>query len=221
MATRSVKWILASASPRRKELLEAIGVRFEVRPSLKEEPRHRLGEQADRFALRAARSKARDIAARRKHGIIIGADTIVVAGSRILGKPSSHEDAISMLKSLSGNWHEVMTGLCLIDAASRREKSAVAVSRVHFRRLTPAEIQWYVNKNEHHDKAGAYAIQGYAGIFIDRIEGCYFNIVGFPIATFERLSRKLGCPIAQNKTADCGLRIAKCKANLTSGMLGK
>ncbi len=198
MAIGTEKWILASASPRRKELLEAIGLKFEIQPSLKEEPCSRPGEDAAGFAMRAARHKAREVASRCPGGIIIGADTIVVIRGRILGKPSSHEDARAMLRSLSGKWHDVISGVCLVDAANGRERSAVAISRVHFRRLRADEVDWYIDKEEHCDKAGAYAIQGYAGIFIDRIEGCYFNIVGFPIATFERLARKLGYPLVHS-----------------------
>jgi len=117
---------------------------------------------------------------------------VVVARRRLLGKPSSRQSAGVMLRSLSGRWHEVVTGICLVDCGSRREVSASAVSRVHFRRLTRADVEWYLDKREYADKAGAYAIQGYASLFIDRIEGCYFNIVGFPVATFERLCRRLG-----------------------------
>ncbi len=97
-----------------------------------------------------------------------------------------------MLRSLSARWHEVITGICLLDCGLHRSCSAYARSRVHFRRISAGEIDWYVLTEEHRDKAGAYAIQGYASLFIDRIEGCYFNIVGFPVATFEKLCRKLG-----------------------------
>jgi septum formation protein len=109
-----------------------------------------------------------------------------------MGKPASREEAAAMLRTLSGRWHQVITGVCLLDCSNRKEASAACLSRVRFRRLIPGEIRWYLNKGEFCDKAGAYAIQGHASLFIDRIEGCYFNIVGFPVATFERLCRRLG-----------------------------
>jgi septum formation protein len=192
MTTPRVKWILASASPRRREILGGLGLKFRVEPSTVPEPPFRTGEKPSCYAVRAARLKSREIGRRHKSGIVIGADTIVVVRNRILGKPASRTEAVAMLDRLSERWHEVITGVCLLDCRTGREQSAAAVSRVHFRRLMPFEIEWYLRTEEHQDKAGAYAIQGYASLFIDRIEGCYFNIVGFPVATFERLCRRLG-----------------------------
>ncbi len=97
-----------------------------------------------------------------------------------------------MLKRLSGRWHEVLSGICILDCGRHRIHSASSRSRVHFRRLSPAEIEWYLRTGEYRDKAGAYGVQGHASLFIDRIEGCYFNIVGFPVAVFEKLCRKVG-----------------------------
>ncbi len=192
MATPRVKWILASASPRRREILSGLGLMFLVQPSSMPEPPPRDGETALRYAARAARLKAREIGKNHEAGIVIGADTIVVVGNRVMGKPTSREEAASMLRSLGGRWHQVITGVCLLDCGSGKESSAAALSRVHFRRLTPGEIRWYLDKGEYRDKAGSYAIQGHAALFIDRIEGCYFNIVGFPVATFERLCHRMG-----------------------------
>ena len=103
-----------------------------------------------------------------------------------------------MLLRLSGRWHEVWTGLCIFDCGKRRSRSASACSRVHFRRLSSTDIGWYLESGEYRDKAGAYAVQGYASLFIDRIEGCYFNIVGFPISTFEALCRKSGIHLQEH-----------------------
>jgi septum formation protein len=195
MTTKTVMrtdWILASASPRRCEILSSLGLKYRLDPSLLPEPAPNHGETPWGYAVRVAQIKAREIGTRHRSGLVIGADTIVVAGNHIMGKPSSDEDARSMLRRLSGRWHEVITGVCLLDCRLRRSRSAYARSRVHFRRISPEEIDWYIRTGEHRDKAGAYAIQGYASLFIDRIEGCYFNIVGFPAATFERLCRKLG-----------------------------
>lgn len=187
--------VLASSSPRRRELLEALGLKFEIDPSRMLEPELRPGERPSAYAVRVARAKAREVAKRHAGGLIIGADTIVVAGRAILGKPSCREEARSMLAHLSGRWHEVLTGLCLIDVSRARSASACSRSRVHMRRLTRSEMDWYLSTGEYHDKAGAYAIQGFASIFIDRIEGCYFNIVGFPVFAFAALARRLGFPL--------------------------
>ena len=187
-----VTWILASASPRRQEILEGLGLVFTVDPCSLPEPGLRRGEQPAAYAVRAARLKARDVAARHHSGVVIGADTIVVCGNAIFGKPQNRGQARQMLLSLSGRWHRVITGLSLCDGRSGRICSGHSESRVRFRRMSPAEVDWYLGTGEHSDKAGAYAIQGYAALFIDRIEGCYFNIVGFPVATFERLCRRLG-----------------------------
>jgi len=186
--------VLASASPRRRELLAALGIRFLIDPSPAPEPDRKPGEPASAFVVRAARAKAGAVAARHTTGLVLGADTIVQVKSRVLGKPTCREEARQMLRSLSGRWHEVFTGICLIDSASGRSRSGHACSRVHFRRLLGAEIDWYVSTGEYRDKAGAYAIQGFASLFIDRIEGCYFNVVGFPIFTFSRVCRRLGFP---------------------------
>ncbi len=190
MATPT-KWILASASPRRREILSSLGLKFTVAASTLPEPPRRTGESPSRYAIRAALCKTREVAARRKSGLVIGADTIVVAGDRIMGKPADEAEAQDMLLSLSGSWHEVITGICLCDCARLKERKAASVSRVHFRPLDPDEIAWYLRSGEYHDKAGAYAIQGLASLFIDRIEGCYFNIVGFPVFAFERLCRSM------------------------------
>jgi septum formation protein len=186
--------VLASASPRRRELIAGLGYALLVDPCTIPEPERRPDEPPAAYAVRTALVKAREVASRHPRDFIIGADTIVVARNHILGKPASLEEAGNMLRSLSGCWHEVFTGICLIDGDSGRQASAFSCSRVHMRRLTRAEIDWYLSTGEYRDKAGAYAIQGYASLFIDRIEGCYFNIVGFPIFTFAQLCRRLRVP---------------------------
>ena len=185
-------WILASASPRRKEILSNLGLRFDIDPSRIQEPVRKSGEAPSGYVVRVARLKAKDTARRHSSGLIIGADTVVVLGKRLLGKPESREEASAMLSRLSGRWHEVWSGLCLYDSEEKRSRSIACCSRVHFRALKPSDIEWYLDAGEYRDKAGAYAVQGYASLFIDRIEGCYFNIVGFPIAAFEMLCKKSG-----------------------------
>jgi septum formation protein len=189
---RRPKWILASASPRRREILTSLGLKFEIEPSGIPEPGCPPGGDPVRCAKQLARAKAADVGRRHRSGIVIGADTVVAVGRISLGKPSDAAEARAMLRRLSGRWHEVITGICLYDCRTRRAISTYSRSRVHFRRLSPAEVGWYVGTGEYHDKAGAYAIQGGASIFIDRIEGCYFNIVGFPVARFYEVCRRLG-----------------------------
>ena len=165
---------------------------FHVDPSRISEPARRAGETPSRYAVRIARMKATEVAGRHRAGFILGADTIVVLDDSILLKPENRADALIMLKRLSGRWHKVVSGLCLLDRKTGRSFSASRSSRVHFRRLSDAEVEWYLNTGEYRDKAGAYGIQGYASLFIDRIEGCYFNVVGFPITSFVQLCRKAG-----------------------------
>lgn len=193
MATSTgTRWILASASPRRREILAGLGMRFTIDPCALPEPARHRGEEPSAYAVRAAREKAREVAARHSTGIVIGADTIVVCGKQILGKPAHREEGRRMLEQLAGHWHQVITGLCLHDLNLERTRTGFSMTRVHFRRLSTREIRWYLGTGEFSDKAGAYAVQGYAALFIDRIEGCYFNVVGFPVSTFERLCLRLG-----------------------------
>lgn len=183
--------ILASGSPRRRELLEQIGLPFRVCPSSFDESALHGGEPAE-LAEALALEKARAVAGKMRSGIVIGADTIVVCAGTVLGKPRDDADAARMLRLLSGGWHEVITGIAVIDAASGRERSARELTRVKVRPLTAAEISAYVASGEPADKAGAYAIQGIASLFIERIEGCYANVVGLPIFRLAALLREFG-----------------------------
>jgi len=186
--------VLASASPRRQELLQNAGVSFVVHPANIDEVQH-AGEDATAFAERMARDKARAIRALAPGSAILGADTIVVAGDQVLGKPSNAEDAARMLRLLSGRQHFVITAVCLIGTDSqerdfedvRSEKTAV-----HFTPLTDAEIRDYVATGEPMDKAGAYAIQGGASRWISKIEGDYNNVVGLPVDLVWRMLREHG-----------------------------
>jgi len=174
--TTSDKWILAG-----------IGLEFQVDPSSDPEPQEKSGEIPSAYAVRAAEEKASKVSMKYQSGLVIGADTIVVIGNHILGKPASIGEAWEMLGRLSGHWHEVITGIGIHDISRNRSLSDFCVSRVHFQRLTSQEIAWYIGKGEYRDKAGAYGIQGYASVFIDGMEGCFFNVVGFPVSTFYRL----------------------------------
>jgi septum formation protein len=205
-----LRWSLASASPRRNEILNRLGLRFRVDPSGIREPARKNRETPSQYAVRIACLKAEEVAERHSSGRVIGVDTIVVLGNSILAKPESRADARSMLERLSGRWHEVLSGICLIDCAASRTYSDFGRSRVHFRRLSPGDIEWYLNTGEYRDKAGAYGVQGYAALLIDRIEGCYFNIVGFPVTAFQQLCKKSGIDLMRElkPIADCRMQIA-------------
>lgn len=188
---RTFRLCLASSSPRRQELLRSLGLNFVVSPSGIDETRKSRETPAD-YARRIAKWKALEVAAHRGGDLIIAADTIVVVDGEILGKPATLDDARTMLRTLSGRWHEVLTALCLIALPSRRTVSGLERTQVKFARLTRAEIDWYLSTGEFTDKAGAYAIQGYGSLLIERIEGDYFNVVGLPIRLLDRLATRLG-----------------------------
>jgi septum formation protein len=181
-----MRLILASSSPRRSELLTAAGFTFEVAPADVDETR-RTAEAPDAYALRVARAKAATAAVKsgRSGAVVLAADTVVVAGTEMLGKPRDAADAERMLRLLSNAVHEVRTAVVVLSTSG--EQSEIVTTRVHFLPLTNAEIAWYVSSGEPDGKAGAYAIQGRAARFIDRIEGSWSNVVGLPIATVYRL----------------------------------
>jgi septum formation protein len=176
--------ILASQSPRRKILLKQIGLKFRVFPSHVAEvlsARQTPGDNAKRIAF----EKASEVAARLRKGIVVGADTIVVLDHHVLGKPSSKEDARRMLKLLSGREHSVYTGFALIDVESKNHVTGVEETKVRFRSLEEKEIVDYVDSGSPMDKAGAYGIQDdFGAVFIEKVNGCYYNVVGFPLARF-------------------------------------
>ena len=183
--------ILASASPRRAELLKQIGVEFELAPSQIEERPHPDEAPGD-YITRIARAKVIAVARGRDAGLVIGADTVVVLDGRMIGKPQNKADAHRLLRQLSGKWHAVLTGVALYDVETRHEVADYEKTLVKFAQLNDAEIEWYVNTGEPMDKAGAYGIQGLGGLFVDEIAGNYYNVVGLPIPLVYRLARRLG-----------------------------
>ena len=193
---KSTSFTLASQSPRRRLLLKQIGFKFTVRPSFVVE-RLIKGETPARSVRRLALEKARDVAGRAKRGIVVGADTIVVSGRRVLGKPKNEREAGKMLLSLSGKWHSVFTGFALVDAESGRFTSEVVQTRVLFRRVTKDEVAKYVASGSPLDKAGAYGIQDdYGAVFVEEVQGCFYNVVGFPLSRFlVRFSEFVNKPI--------------------------
>lgn len=184
--------VLASASPRRAELLKQIGLSFEVRPAdIDETPG--AGESALHYVERLAREKALAVRVEESDSIVIGSDTSVVLGGRILGKPRDHEDAAYMLRQLAGTTHQVMTAVAV--ASSKACESRVAVTDVCFRELSDDEIDAYVASGEPMDKAGGYGIQGRGGIFVEELRGSYSAVVGLPLQETAELLAGAGCPV--------------------------
>lgn len=187
------KIVLASKSPRRAEILTAVGWEFEAIAANIDETRME-SEDAVTYVKRLARTKAETIATRiSNHRLVLGADTVVVIEGEILGQPRDDEDARRMLNLLSGKWHEVVTGVALVGAEKpTRVLVEHETTRVRFCEMSADEIDWYVSTGEPSDKAGAYAIQGRGGIFIEEIQGDYFNIVGLPVRLlYELMSETL------------------------------
>ena len=181
------KIVLASRSPRRANLLEQIGLEFQIRPSHVDES-ETVHASPETRVKQLALAKAKAVAANLKIGLVIGADTVVVINRQTIGKPEHVEHAIEILTQLSGARHEVMTGVALVDLGRRREIVWREKTVVQFRKLHRREILTYANSGEVLDKAGAYGVQGRAAAFVERIEGCYFNVVGLPLASLvERL----------------------------------
>jgi septum formation protein len=187
-----MKLILASASPRRAEILRDAGIIFSATPSEVDET-PLPGESPHDLVQRLAAAKAEVVAARSiGPAIVIGADTVVTIDDHIIGKPRSAEDARRTLTRLAGRSHSVLTGVTLIRLPDAERISFVEDTLVHFSPLSAEEISQYLATEESYDKAGAYAIQGRAGRYIPRIEGCYFNVVGLPLARLTQQLKALG-----------------------------
>jgi septum formation protein len=189
-----MKLILASSSPRRAEILANAGLPFSVLSSAVDESPY-PDEAPAALVQRLANAKA-DLVTARAVGpaIILAADTVVVLDDKILGKPNSREDARHMLQQLSGRTHSVLTGVALIRLPDGERRQFIESTLVHFRPITDQELSSYLATEEPYDKAGAYAIQGQAGRYIPRIEGCYFNVVGLPLSRVLTELRVLGWP---------------------------
>ncbi len=196
--TRDMKLVLASASPRRAELLRNAGIAFRVEvPNLEEAPEP--GEAPDAYARRLARDKARVVAPRSPGELVLAADTVVVAGDHLLEKPRDSADAARMLRLLGGRTHQVTTGVCLLLLETRNGKLETVfedvrseTTQVTFAPLREQEIQAYVATGQPLDKAGAYGIQEFASRFVTRVDGCYFNVVGLPLSLVYRMLREHG-----------------------------
>ncbi|HEV2423918.1 MAG TPA: Maf family protein [Terriglobia bacterium] len=197
-----MRLILASGSPRRREILRNAGFDFEVRPgSVNEDPLP--GEAPETMVMRLAREKALQVAADAPSGtIVLGADTTVVVDIEMLAKPLDAADAARMLRLLSGRAHTVLTGVCIVEAPGRVAASGCERTEVRFRTLTDSDIRDYVASGEPFDKAGAYAVQGRASRFVTRIEGCYFNVMGLPVALVDTLLASEGVVPGSNRRSE-------------------
>jgi len=189
------KIILASRSKARKKILKDMGIKFQVFESRIKENKNLRKKSCRELVIKNALKKARDAASRYKSGVIIAADTVVLVGKRIIGKPKDMKDAFKTLKILSKRPQRVYTGLAVIDIDKRRTFTASEKTKVHMRKLTGKDIKNYFRRTSPMDKAGSFDIQGLGGIFIDRIEGCFYNVVGLPIAKFVKILRKTGIEI--------------------------
>jgi len=183
--------VLASTSPRRIELLSRITTDFVTVPSTIEEV---SSGPPEKQVLTLARSKAHDVA-NRHEGIIVGADTVVVFDGKILGKPQSRAEARQMLECLSNREHTVLTGLCVLSTKTEEHRQAVEKTTVSFRALSDEEIKAYLDTGEYEDKAGGYAIQGRAGVFVKRICGDFYNVMGLPICRLYLLLAEMGIKV--------------------------
>ncbi len=190
--------VLASQSPRRRELLAQLGIDLEVRPAHADEAML-PGEAARDYVLRVAREKARAV----EGEVVLGADTAVVLRGHVVGKPADAADARRMLATLSATRHEVLTAVCVRRnaAALGVELDTVVTTTVRFRGLSPAEIAWYVETGEPLDKAGAYALQGAGGAFVLSVEGSVSNVVGLPLVETAELLRRAGFPLPWERGA--------------------
>lgn len=182
--------ILASRSPRRKQLMEEIELEFEVQPSDFEEKNE--GALPEELVIHNAIGKAQDVARHFRNALIIGVDTLVVFQDHIIGKPKDEEDAKRILRLLSNTTHKVISGICVMDSDSKKTISAIETTLVTIDRLDEEDINAYVNSGEGEDKAAGYAIQGIGALFVKKIDGDYFNVVGLPIFRLRSILKEFG-----------------------------
>jgi septum formation protein len=192
------KIILASTSPRRHELAKTMGLDFDIVPSRYEEDMT-LKLSPHRLVMELAFGKAEDVAKRHKDAIVIGVDTIVVFKGKKLGKPVDKKHAFDMLKSFSGKAQRVYSGVAIIDCRTGRSVRSCEETKLWFRKMHDDEIWRYVQTGEPLDKAGAYGIQDLSSIFVKKIDGCYYNVVGFPIHNIYICLKKLGVNIFEHE----------------------
>ncbi|MFA6271621.1 MAG: nucleoside triphosphate pyrophosphatase [Patescibacteria group bacterium] len=188
------KIILASTSPRRIELLKKLNIKFSVEDSQYTEDMGLKLLPID-LAKHLAVNKAKAVAEKHSSGVVIGADTFVVLGKKLLGKPKDKADARKMLKMISGKAVSVITGFAIVDAKTKRKHSDYSTAKVFIKKLSPMEIDWYIRTREPLDKAGAFAVQGYGAVLIRKLEGDFFSIVGLPIYKLTGALKKFGVEV--------------------------
>jgi septum formation protein len=192
--------ILATTSPRRHELAQTMGLDFEIHPSNYEEDITGNKKLTPKEMVKLfAYGKASDVAKKFREGIVIGVDTIVVFNGKKLGKPKNDEDAFNMLKNFSGKKQYVYSGVCLINCKTKKIIKDCEITEVYFKKLEDEEIRSYLKTGEHLDKAGGYGIQDLSSIFIKKINGCYFNVMGFPIYNIYKNLQKLGVNLFEHE----------------------
>jgi len=188
------KIIFASTSSRRKEIATAMGLEFEMIPSGYEEDMS-LDLPPEELVKTLSYGKAKDVADKLSEGIVVGIDTIVCIDNKKLGKPKNKEEAFEMLRRLSGKFNYVYSGVCLINCKTGKIIKDFELTKVKFRKISDLEIEKYVATGEPMDKAGAYGIQGLAGIFVEKIDGCYFNVMGLPVHNLYKNLKKMGVDV--------------------------
>ncbi|MCM0648965.1 Maf-like protein [Clostridium swellfunianum] len=185
--------VLASASERRQELLKRILGNFDIIVSNFDEDTIKFSGDPEEYVKALAYAKANQVAEKMKsESLVIGSDTIVYQDGRILGKPKDYKDAYSMLKALSGSSHKVYSGIAVVNSASKKIITAAVCTEVFFSELTEEQIKTYIESGEPMDKAGAYGIQGNGGVFVEKIHGCYYNVVGLPINRLYYVLKEMG-----------------------------
>ena len=190
-----MKLILASASPRRSEILEMLNMNFSIMNSDVDEEKiqtEMLEKSPTNLVCTLSKAKAQAVAQQLEEGFVLGADTVVVLDKQIFGKPSNADEMRTMLKAFSSRAHQVLTGVTMTDAFSGKSATSVAVTEVSFRAIEEFEIIWYEKNASYKDKAGGYAIQEHAALFITGINGCYYNVVGLPVQETLNLFKQLG-----------------------------
>lgn len=193
---RVTELVLASGSPRRQQLLSLIGLKFRVKvSSVPEDDFHARLHDPAVLVSDLALAKAMDVASEEPNAVVLAADTVVAVGPEVLGKPADPEDAVQMLRRLQGRDHRVLTGVAVVNQAGGRRETAVEETRVYIRSLDAEEIRAYVASGEPMDKAGAYAVQGLGAVIVTRLEGCYYNVVGLPLARTTSILRSFGIEV--------------------------
>ncbi len=201
--------ILASQSKARQKLLKQVGIKFKVAKSKAKENRSLRNKQCSDLVIQNALGKAKDVARGFNSGVVIGADTVVLVGRKIIGKPKDIEDAVKTLKLLSKNPQFVYTGLAVIDVANNKIYTTYEKTKIYMCSLTDKEIRAYFKRRSPLDKAGSFDIEGLGGIFIDRIEGCFYNVVGLPLAKLARILKKIGIDIFEGTNKRKNQKTAK------------